>query len=94
MQSSSFEFANTTTNMAANSLKFYVSVSNWPFRNIQNELNLEFDSKDDNNEQCNIETQTDASSSIQSFVINYGEYALYHHRILSLIVYYYNFDIE
>lgn len=56
----------------------YIRVIDWPFKSIQNSLNLVFEADaSENIQSCNIEAQTDGSNSLQSFVISIGGSSLY-----------------
>lgn len=77
--STSLYFANTTTNIAANSLKLNVQVKNWLFSSLKNELNLIFDAKDvgNNVDRCNVDAQSDSSDNLYSYVISIDGTSLY-----------------
>lgn len=57
----------------------YIKIVNWPFKSIQNTLDLVFEAQDSANsiQNCNIDAQTDYSNSLQSFVISVGNSSLY-----------------
>lgn len=86
MNSGTYQLGNTKTTIATNSIKFNARISKWPFQNTANSLKLEFESRDtNNNDECNIDTQYDGSTSLQTFSVNYGGYALYQHFYFYLI---------
>lgn len=77
--SSTVPFAGSETTVAENSLKINLKVRNWYFKSLQNVLNLVFEAKDANNKLalCNIESQSDATNSLHSYVITVDGTSLY-----------------
>lgn len=79
LKATMYSYANTIFPLAPNVLKTNVKVTNWPFNNILNKFNLDFDARDSgkNVQMCNFVTQSDSSGSLQAFVANLGDSALY-----------------
>ncbi len=72
-------FANSSTNIAANSLKLNVRIQNWPFMSIDNSLVLVFNASSPNNptSSCNINPGEDSSGSLQWSVVVINGVSLY-----------------
>lgn len=72
-----FNFSNTTTALAANSIKINVIIKNWPFKSITHRLHVVFDARSAGNTLCSFSQINDANSSVQSFVMSLGTSTLY-----------------
>lgn len=76
--STSINFANVTTNYAANTLKLNVRIANWPFLTIANSLAIVFDAKntDVKTESCNLNNH-DVNTDLQWFVVSINGTSMY-----------------
>jgi len=85
-QAVSYEFANSTLFLPANTMKLNIQISNWPFKSFTNQLQVTFfvnfsggvnPTTSDANVLVQNSVQTDEQNSLQWSVQNYGKTALF-----------------
>ncbi len=72
-----FHFANETLALPSNTIKLNLNIQDWPFRSLQNNLAITYNSVGSNQQPPCVSSQLDASGSLRWFIFTFSGVEMY-----------------